>query len=154
MWPRSKAACGSRRSTRRASLRRLLALALMVTLLLIAVPVTTAVPMDRSVVLHSCAIAKYAARCGALMVPEDRLTGTGREIRVRVVVVPASGPGRLADPIVWVAGGPGDSAVDMIQRVMPLFFFNTHRDLVFVDQRGTGGASARPARRFIQPCPT
>ena len=63
----------------------------MVSLLLIAVPVTTAVPMDRSVVLHSCAVAKHAARCGALMVPEDRLTGTGRQIPLRVVVVPASG---------------------------------------------------------------
>ena len=70
---------GGRRSTRWASLSKLLALALTVSLLLIAVPAATAVPMDRSVVLHSCAVAKYAARCGTLMVPEDRLTGTGRE---------------------------------------------------------------------------
>ena len=77
MWPRSKAACGGRRPTRRASLRRLLALALMVSLLLIAVPVTTAVPMDRSVVLHSCAVAKYAARCGASWSPRTGSPGPG-----------------------------------------------------------------------------
>ena len=82
------------------------------------------------------------------MVPEDRLTGTRRQVPIRVVVVPASGPGRLADPIVWVVGGPGDSAVDHIQRDMPLFFFNLHRDLVFVDQRGTGGANALTCPAF------
>ena len=85
--------------------------------------------------------------------PRTGPKGPGAKSAVRVVVVPASGPGRLADPIVWVAGGPGDSAVDMIQRVMPLFFFNTHRDLVFVDQRGTGGASALTCPAFYSALP-
>jgi pimeloyl-ACP methyl ester carboxylesterase len=45
------------------------------------------------------------------------------------------------DPIVWFAGGPGDSAVDMIGRVRPLLAANTDRDLVFVEQRGTGASN-------------
>ena len=116
-------------------------------------PATAATSTNGSLALHPCVVAKHAARCGTLMVPEDRLTGTGRQIPVRVVVVPASGPGRLADPIVWVAGGPGDSAVDMVQRVMPLFFFNTHRDLVFVDQRGTGSANGLTCPSFYSVLP-
>ncbi|HTW09473.1 MAG TPA: alpha/beta fold hydrolase, partial [Acidimicrobiales bacterium] len=103
--------------------------------------------------LSPCTVAERSALCGVLMVPEDRLTGTGPQIPIRVVVVPASGPGRLADPIVWAAGGPGDSAVDMAQRVMPLFFFNTQRDLVFVDQRGTGGANQLTCPAFYSVLP-
>jgi len=119
----------------------------------ITVPVAAAVPTKSSLTLHSCLVAKRAARCGTLMVPEDRLMATGRQIPIRVVVVPASGSGRLADPIVWVVGGPGDSAVDQIQRDMPLFFFNVHRDLVFIDQRGTGGAGALTCPAFYPVLP-
>jgi pimeloyl-ACP methyl ester carboxylesterase len=71
------------------------------------------------------------------MVPEDRLTGSGRKIPVRVVVVPASGPVGEADPIVWFQGGPGGSAVEAAGQQMPLFSSDTSRDVVFIEQRGT-----------------
>ncbi|HTW06171.1 MAG TPA: alpha/beta fold hydrolase, partial [Acidimicrobiales bacterium] len=103
--------------------------------------------------LSACTVAGHNALCGVLMVPENRLTGTGPQIPIRVVVVPAPGPGRLADPIVWTVGGPGDSAVDTVQRDLPLFFFNTHRDLVFVDQRGTGGANELTCPAFYSVLP-
>ncbi len=153
MFPRSQSSHGRRSSTRWATFSRGLALVSIVSFGLISVPYAAAGPLNRSLALHSCVVAKHAARCGTLMVPEDRLAGTGRPIPIRVVVVPAPGPGRLADPIVWVAGGPGDSAVDMIQRVMPLFFFNTHRDLVFIDQRGTGGTNALTCPTFYSVLP-
>ena len=41
----------------------------------------------------------------------------------------------------------------MVQRLMPLFFFNTHRDLVFVDQRGTGGANGLTCPAFYSVLP-
>jgi pimeloyl-ACP methyl ester carboxylesterase len=73
------------------------------------------------------------------MVPEDRSGGDAREIPVRVVVFPATGSDRQPDPVVWFAGGPGDSAVDSISRVRPLLVpNNVSRDLVFIEQRGTG----------------
>jgi pimeloyl-ACP methyl ester carboxylesterase len=160
MLPRQKAAHERRPSTRWATFRKALVLGTLVTLVttvtpfgLVPEPVAAAVPVNTSLTLHPCVVAAHAARCGALMVPEDRLTGTGPQVPIRVVVVPAPGPGRLADPIVWVAGGPGDSAVDMIQRVMPLFFFNAHRDLVFVDQRGTGGTNALTCPAFYSILP-
>lgn len=74
--------------------------------------------------------------------PEDRLTGTGRTISVRFVVIPATGPDRAPDPVVWFSGGPGGSAVDDIPVELPLLAgLNVHRDLVFVDQRGTVGSN-------------
>ncbi len=39
--------------------------------------------------------------------PEDRLTGTGRTIPVQFVVIPATGPDKAPDPVVYFAGGPG-----------------------------------------------
>ena len=91
--------------------------------------------------LESCTVDGISARCGTLTVPEDRLSGRGRQIPVRVVVIPAADPRRQSDPIVWFAGGPGDSAVETISRVRPLLAANTDRDLVFVEQRGTGASN-------------
>ena len=75
------------------------------------------------------------------MVPEDRSGGGDRQLPIRVVVFPATGPDRQPDPVVWFAGGPGDSAVDTISRVRPLLAPNTSRDLVFIEQRGTGASA-------------
>jgi pimeloyl-ACP methyl ester carboxylesterase len=94
--------------------------------------------------VKSCTVDGYvAARCGTLVVPENRLTGQGRTIAVRFVVIPATGPGpRTADPVVWFAGGPGDSAVNSIPGEYPLIMdLNTSRDLVFIEQRGTGSSN-------------
>ena len=91
--------------------------------------------------LEACTVDGVSARCGTLNVPEDRLGGGGPQIPIRVVVIPAADPSRQSDPIVWFAGGPGDSAVDMISRVRPLLAANTDRDLVFVEQRGTGASN-------------
>ena len=101
-----------------------------------------------------------------LQVPEDRLSGTGRMISIRFVVLPARGPSRAPDPVVDFSGGPGGSAVGDIPAVLPqLGGLNQDRDLVFIDQRGTGGSNglscppppAAPAdqpqvRRIIESC--
>ncbi len=92
--------------------------------------------------VRSCYADGRIARCGTLIVPEDRLTGQGRTIPVRFAVIPATGPGRAPDPVVFFAGGPGDSAVGDIPAELPqLTDLNMHRDLVFIDQRGTGGSN-------------
>jgi hypothetical protein len=64
-----------------------------------------------SLTVKSCTVDGLAARCGTLIVPEDRLTGTGRTIPVRFVVFPATGPDRAPDPLVYFAGGPGTSPI-------------------------------------------
>ena len=97
-------------------------------------------PSVGSLTVKACMVNGQAARCGTLIVPEDRLTGTGRTIPVRFVVIPATGPDRAPDPVVYFAGGPGDSAVNEFQigGVPDLAGVNVHRDLVFIEQRGTG----------------
>jgi pimeloyl-ACP methyl ester carboxylesterase len=100
------------------------------------------------------------------MVTEDRTTGKGRVIPLRIVVIPAYGRSRAPDPVVDFSGGPGGSAVGDIPNVLPaLFGLNQSRDLVFIDQRGTGGsnglscplppptlADAAQVRRSVESC--
>lgn len=89
--------------------------------------------------LERCTVDGLSARRGTLMVPEDRSGSGDGQLPIRVVVFPATGPDRQPDAVVWFAGGPGDSAVDAIRRVRPLLPpNNTSRDLVFIEQRGTG----------------
>ena len=92
--------------------------------------------------LHACQVAGVAARCGTFAVPEDRSTGSGRTIRLRVAVLPAASGHPLPDPVFWLAGGPGGSAVDdaaLARQTLSGVAFD--RDLVLVDQRGTGGSN-------------
>jgi pimeloyl-ACP methyl ester carboxylesterase len=93
--------------------------------------------------VRSCRVDSLSARCGTLFVPEDRLTGKGRTIPIRFVVLRAYGRHRSPDPIVDFAGGPGGSAVsDDIPLVTgELSTLIESRDLVFIDQRGTGGSN-------------
>jgi pimeloyl-ACP methyl ester carboxylesterase len=92
--------------------------------------------------MESCTVQGTTARCGTLTVPENRLSGKGRTIGITVVVVPASGANPAPDPIVWFAGGPGDSAVAAMQSTLnSLVDARVHRDLVFIDQRGTGDSN-------------
>ena len=101
-------------------------------------PAVSALPVN-SLSVKACTVDGLAARCGTLLVPEDRLTRTGRAIPVRFVVIPATMAGRAPDPVVWFAGGPGGSAIDGIPgEVSLLGTLNLHRDLVFIDQRGAG----------------
>jgi pimeloyl-ACP methyl ester carboxylesterase len=95
-----------------------------------------------SLTVKSCTVDRQAARCGTLTVPENRLTGQGRTIPVRFVVFPATGPHPVADPLVYFAGGPGDSAIANIPMWLSGFgIFNLDRDMVFIEQRGTGESS-------------
>ncbi len=93
--------------------------------------------------VKSCIVESVRARCGTLTVYENRLTGKGRTIPIRFVVLLAYGRPRLPDPIVDFAGGPGSSAVDddVPGVTAELTNLGVNRDLVFIDQRGTGGSN-------------
>ena len=81
-------------------------------------------------------------RCGTVTVFEDRVAGAGRTIDLRVVMVPAVRPDAEPDPVFFLAGGPGQAASEVVATVMPSFQrIQQRRDLVFVDQRGTGASN-------------
>jgi pimeloyl-ACP methyl ester carboxylesterase len=109
--------------------------------------------------LAPCALAGGVdALCGTFGVPEDRAAADGRSLALRVAVLPARDGGSRADPLVYVAGGPGGSAVADAAWVAAVFrSLNESRDIVLVDQRGTGGSSplvCPPPARGLRPVAT
>ena len=86
--------------------------------------------------------AKDKARCGTFEVFEDRDLKSGRKIALNIVVYPATGTDKAPDPLFYIPGGPGSSATEDAPYVaQQLAKIREHRDLVFVDQRGTGGSN-------------
>ncbi|MEU9046218.1 MULTISPECIES: alpha/beta hydrolase [unclassified Kitasatospora] len=79
-------------------------------------------------------------RCGTLTVPENRSRHDGRTITLAVEIVPAAAKRPAPDPIVWLAGGPGDDAVSEIQLALN-GNLNRDRDVIFMSQRGTYSAA-------------
>jgi hypothetical protein len=81
-------------------------------------------------------------RCGTYEVFENRATKTGRTIKLKIVIFPATGRDKAADPLFYIPGGPGSSATEDAPYVAEGFAkVRERRDLVFVDQRGTGGSN-------------
>jgi pimeloyl-ACP methyl ester carboxylesterase len=77
--------------------------------------------------------------CGIVQRALDPAQPSGTQIDVHYVVVPAMARRKLPDPLFVLAGGPGQSAIAIAPTVLPLFArLNNRRDIVFVDQRGTG----------------
>ncbi|MCX4641288.1 MULTISPECIES: alpha/beta fold hydrolase [unclassified Streptomyces] len=82
------------------------------------------------------------ARCGTLTVPENRAKPNGRKIELGVAIVPALAAKPKPDPIVWLAGGPGDDAVGEAKMAVD-GLLNRDRDVIFMSQRGTYSATPR-----------
>lgn len=79
------------------------------------------------------------AQCGWLERAENPAEPDGRTIRIRVARVPARGRTAEADPLVFFAGGPGQAATESWPIVgYALRKVNESRDILLVDQRGTG----------------
>src|SRR5580692_7455245 len=84
------------------------------------------------------------ARCGRLLVPEDRARPGGRTISLSVAIVKSAAAQDKPDPIVWLAGGPGDDAITEIPMALA-GKLNADRDVIFMSQRGTYTAQPRLA---------
>lgn len=83
------------------------------------------------------------AQCGRLSVPENPAAPRGRRIALRVAVVPAISTRKRPDPLFVLAGGPGMAATSFYASVAPVFDrIRRERDIVLIDQRGTGGSNA------------
>jgi pimeloyl-ACP methyl ester carboxylesterase len=82
---------------------------------------------------------RNGVECGSVRRALDPTRPEGPKIDVHYVVVPAMARRKLPDPVFLLAGGPGQSAISVAAQVLPLFSrLNNRRDIVFVDQRGTG----------------
>ncbi len=78
-------------------------------------------------------------QCGQIERPLNPAEPDGKKIVIHYAVVPSQDRNKLEDAVFLLAGGPGQSAMNVAgfgQAVLSRL--NRRRDLVFVDQRGTG----------------
>ncbi len=92
---------------------------------------------------HRSRLISIEAQCTRLRVPEDEQRPAGRQIELFVARVPAVSGRKAPDPLLLIAGGPGMGASEMYPGVAPAFArVRRERDLIVVDQRGTGRSQA------------
>ncbi len=91
--------------------------------------------------------ARREAFCARTEVPEDHAATDGRRIELRIAVLPAIRRDHQPDPLVLLAGGPGQAATEAFLPMLPILErIRRHRDLVLIDQRGTGRLSPLACR--------
>ena len=104
---------------------------------LLAHPATQA----QAVALKPCHLPgmRDAVQCGSLARPLNPEDPAGKQIDIQFAVMPSKAREKHPDPVYFLAGGPGQSAVDVLPAMQgALARLNNRRDLVFIDQRGTG----------------
>jgi len=116
--------------------------------LFIAVLLTGFVSTAAALELEDCRISAgpafpgIKARCGTMLRPENPDDDTSPTIEIAVAVVEALDLKPEADPFVPLAGGPGASAIEFYSAYAAAFeHVRRHRDILLVDQRGTGSSS-------------
>jgi pimeloyl-ACP methyl ester carboxylesterase len=87
--------------------------------------------------------------CGQHEVFEDRAAQAGRRITLKIVVVPALSAPPAGDPVFVFVGGPGLGAASGVRGDGGGLTnrLRRERDVVFVDQRGTGASHRLPCHR-------
>lgn len=88
---------------------------------------------------------QYEMTCGYLTVPENRQKDARgqqtRNIRLHVALIRHQATVAAPDPIVYLSGGPGSSALASAGALAPLFdAISAERDLILFDQRGIGAS--------------
>ena len=82
------------------------------------------------------------AKCGWFEVWENRAKQSGRKIKLHVMFIPATKAIAQPDPIFMLAGGPGQAATEAYPALLyRLDELVKERDILLVDQRGTGLSS-------------
>jgi pimeloyl-ACP methyl ester carboxylesterase len=114
--------------------------------LVLAIALTACRPAQQTALdrLHPCKIDEgpSEAFCGQYSVFENRQTKTGRQIPLKIVVAPALQRNPRPDPLFIFEGGPGGGAATLAEYHLPIFHrFQLDRDIVFIDQRGTGDSN-------------
>ncbi|MEO6654471.1 MAG: alpha/beta fold hydrolase [Pyrinomonadaceae bacterium] len=81
--------------------------------------------------------------CGEFEVFENRIVRSGRKIKLKIIVIPASNASSNETPLFYLDGGPGLAATQNTRFfAVDVTNYRRDRDIVLVDQRGTGGSNA------------
>lgn len=86
---------------------------------------------------------EHEAHCGQVQRLLDPTNERGPRIELHFAVLPALARNKTPDPLFFLAGGPGQSAIELAGPVSRMLArFGNRRDIVLVDQRGTGRSAA------------
>lgn len=106
-----------------------------------ASPASASATATGSATLRACRLkgVEFEARCGVLKRPLDPAQPQGTQIDLHFAVLPAIARNKKPDPVFFFAGGPGQSAIELAGQIGAMLGrFSNRRDIVLVDQRGTG----------------
>lgn len=94
---------------------------------------------------------KAQVQCGSLQVPVNYQQAEGDQLAINFAVLPAIDNSDNKAPLMFLAGGPGQSAVELAAMIRRMFneVRKTH-DIILVDQRGTGKSSPLQCEEFDQ----
>ena len=108
-----------------------------------AAAVALAAPHAPAPTLTPCVVNAVDARCGTMVVPENRAKPGGRTVALRVVVLPSRRKPARPDAFTYIAGGPGGASSDVLSPTTLLTWSAIHErhDILLVDQRGTGASN-------------
>jgi pimeloyl-ACP methyl ester carboxylesterase len=77
--------------------------------------------------------------CGYLIVPEDRTQPDSPTIGLAVAIFRSPNPQKAVEPLVYLEGGPGGSALELLNLTFSRFRpFLDDQDVIVFDQRGVG----------------
>jgi pimeloyl-ACP methyl ester carboxylesterase len=96
---------------------------------------------EQQFALENCHVdgVKAQIKCGKLQVPENYNKANGEQISINFVVLPAIDNSDNKTPLMFLAGGPGQAAAELASDLRRVFNeVRKTRDLILVDQRGTG----------------
>jgi len=110
-------------------------------IVLAMLPVISNAWAENNLVIEDCHLEgiKEQVQCGKLTVPENYQNANGERIVINFAVIPAIDNSKNKEPLMFLAGGPGQAAVELAATLRERFseIRKTH-DLILVDQRGTG----------------
>ncbi len=108
----------------------------------LAAPPAAAVPVDQQGRLCHLPGSEEGLRCLSVAVPLDYRAGSpagAATLKLHVTVAPAFREAARPDPLFILAGGPGEAGSDVLPLLGNTFRrVRATRDIVFIDQRGTG----------------
>jgi pimeloyl-ACP methyl ester carboxylesterase len=86
--------------------------------------------------------ATTSAFCAPFSVPENRQAKEGRTIALKLALIKSDAVSANGDIVVFLAGGPGQSAVETWPQVAGAFApLRRHHHILLLDQRGTGSSN-------------
>ena len=84
--------------------------------------------------------AGFIASCGYVTLPQDYDEPTGGRVNIFYTRIQSENPQPQPDPLVYLVGGPGSSGTRLLSSSFRAYLqaFAAERDIVVIDQRGTG----------------